>query len=379
MVEPDTDDTDSTDGEKDSSTDGDAPRIRLLMADTENTRLLSRWLSESYTVERPSTDPLSGAFDLAIFDTKTFRRLDPEQLRARREREAPVALPYLLLTRSKEIREDPTVWEHVDDVIATPIEQDVLHGRLESLLRTRRLSLELERKNQRLDRFTSVVSHDLRNPLAVADGWLDLAEQGHDEGFERIADALDRMEQLIDDVLTLTKQGEDVADPTPTDVGKVAQTAWEYVDAPEATLDCEPDLPVVLADQSRLQQLLENLFRNAVDHGPATVTVRVTATADGFAVADDGPGIPPEERAHVFESGYTTDENGTGLGLDIVERIADAHGWDVSVEESRSGGARFVLSGVQRAESGVQQTESESRQAESEVQQPESDIFGGGK
>ena len=102
----------------------------------------------------------------------------------------------------------------------------------------------------------------------------------------------------------------------------------------------------MLADRSRLKQLLENLFRNAVAHNGDDVHVTVGDTADGFYVADDGVGVPPDDRDRIFESGYTTDADGCGLGLPIVRDIADAHGWDVTVAESTAGGARFEFTGV---------------------------------
>jgi signal transduction histidine kinase len=107
------------------------------------------------------------------------------------------------------------------------------------------------------------------------------------------------------------------------------------------------------ADEGRLQQLFENLFRNSVEHGvreesdgTEAVHVEVNATEDGFCVDDDGPGIPPSERRSVFDPGYSTDLNGTGFGLNIVRRIATAHGWNVSIATSPLGGARFEFTGV---------------------------------
>jgi signal transduction histidine kinase len=77
-----------------------------------------------------------------------------------------------------------------------------------------------------------------------------------------------------------------------------------------------------------------------------TVTVGELADCDGFYVADDGPGIPADERETVFESGYSTAADGTGFGLSIVEEIASAHGWAVRVTDSAEGGARFEVAGV---------------------------------
>jgi len=79
------------------------------------------------------------------------------------------------------------------------------------------------------------------------------------------------------------------------------------------------------------------------------VMVTVGVLTDGFYVEDDGPGIPPDRRDRVFDSGYTSAEDGTGLGLNIVERIVEAHGWEIAVTEGHDGGARFEITGVEFA------------------------------
>ncbi|WP_313693050.1 GAF domain-containing protein [Halorarum halobium] len=202
----------------------------------------------------------------------------------------------------------------------------------------------LERQNERLEEFASVVSHDLRNPLSVAEGYLDLArETGDDEHIDTVADALDRMRGLIDDLLTLAREGRVVGDTEAAELAAVADVAWRHVDTDEATLAVEEDC-VVEADPDRLSELLENLFRNAVEHGDPDVAVRVECTEAGFAVEDDGDGIPEADRETVFEPGVTTSQDGTGFGLAIVRRVAEAHGWSVELTESSSGGARFEFS-----------------------------------
>ncbi|MFW5938757.1 MAG: sensor histidine kinase, partial [Halanaeroarchaeum sp.] len=114
-----------------------------------------------------------------------------------------------------------------------------------------------------------------------------------------------------------------------------------------STLDVVVDTErEVLANPGRLKRLLDNLFRNAAEHGGDGVVVG--DISDGFYVADDGPGIPADQRDEVFESGHSTSESGTGFGLAIVQRIAEAHGWDVSLTESETGGARFEFTGVDR-------------------------------
>jgi signal transduction histidine kinase len=212
-----------------------------------------------------------------------------------------------------------------------------------------RREAELTRERNRMEEFASVVSHDLRSPLSVARSRLELAADECDsEHLGDVEGALGRMEELVDDVLALARLGQQVVgdDAEPTDLEPVARRAWESVSARGATLSVE-DLPTVIGDSNRLQRLFENLFRNAIEHAGDGVTVTVGALEDGFFVADDGPGIPDDEREAVFDHGHTTDEDGTGFGLSIVQQIAEAHGGTVTVTESDSGGARFEIRGLE--------------------------------
>jgi PAS domain S-box-containing protein len=209
---------------------------------------------------------------------------------------------------------------------------------------------ELERKNERLEEFTSVVSHDLRNPLNVASARLELASDECDSPhLVDVADAHRRMETLIEDLLTLAREGETVAEFEPVDLGKLLSGCWETLGREGAALAVETGT-TVRADRDRLRQLLENLLTNALEHGGTDVTITVGDLADGFYVEDDGPGIPADERGDVFEAGYSTAREGNGFGLSIVARIAEAHGWSVAVTEGESGGARFEVTGVETVE-----------------------------
>jgi signal transduction histidine kinase/PAS domain-containing protein len=212
-----------------------------------------------------------------------------------------------------------------------------------------RRTARLERQNERLDRFASFVSHDLRNPLSVLRGRIDLAEETGDAAeFAACRRAADRMDAMIDDLLTLARAGE-VEDRSTVALAAAAERAWESVDESAAALRVEADR-TVRADRGLLDRLLENLFRNAVEHGSTAdddpVTVTVGDLPDGFSVADDGPGISPDDRDRVFDAGYTTDRDGTGFGLAIVAEVAAAHGWSVRATESESGGTRIEVTGV---------------------------------
>ncbi|ELZ41966.1 multi-sensor signal transduction histidine kinase [Halorubrum californiense DSM 19288] len=209
---------------------------------------------------------------------------------------------------------------------------------------------ELKRQNERLEEFASIVSHDLRNPLNVAEGHLELSRaERDDEHLDAVARAHERIGALVDDLLELAREGADAADSEPVDIADLVAECWGNVDTAAATFDVDAE-STVRADRSRLAQLLENLIRNSVEHGGDDVTVTVGDVDDGFYVADDGPGIPDDEHDRVFDSGYSTHEDGTGFGLAIVREIAEAHDCAVRLTESETGGARFEITGFERVD-----------------------------
>ncbi len=209
---------------------------------------------------------------------------------------------------------------------------------------------ELRRQNERLDQFASVVSHDLRNPLSVAEGYLDLAREECDsDRLDRVGRAHDRMNALIEDLLTLAREDVRVTETAPVDLAAAVERCWGNVDTAEAMLTSDVSRRI-LADEGRLKQLFENLIRNAIEHGGDGVTVRVGELSEGFYLEDDGSGIPSAERETVFDAGYSTSDDGTGFGLSIVQRVVEAHDWQIRAREGTEGGARFEIVDVEFAE-----------------------------
>ena len=253
---------------------------------------------------------------------------------------------------------------------------------------------QLERQNDRLEEFGSMVSHDLRNPLNVATIQLSLAREEHDSDHLATASgALERMETLIADLRRLTRHGQSIEETERVTLSTAAERAWSTVETRQATLTVDSDRSFE-ADPARLRQLFENLFRNAVEHSSTSpgsqarqdavehsstsprshapedavehsstspgsqarqdavehagsdISITVGVLEDGFYVADDGPGIPESEREQVFAPGFSTAEDGTGIGLAIVREIVEAHGWTVRAVASERGGARFEVTGV---------------------------------
>ncbi|WP_324755825.1 hybrid sensor histidine kinase/response regulator [Haloarcula sp. GH36] len=218
----------------------------------------------------------------------------------------------------------------------------------ESLLRSRTNALAAQ--NRRLDEFASVVAHDLRSPLHKADSLLELWRQTGDESHvDEASDTLSKMETLIDDLLSFARQDTTERKTEPVSVREAAERTWKTLSADAAALSIDGDRQIVAAP-SRLNRILANLFDNSVRHGGEGVTITVGFLEDGFYVADDGPGIPPDERTAVFETGYSSTDDGTGFGLAIVRRAVDAHDWEVTITESDAGGSRFEITGVESGE-----------------------------
>ena len=258
-----------------------------------------------------------------------------------------------------------------NDDIGRVITFDDVTERVERKQQLEAQKASLERQNERLDEFAGVVSHDLRNPLSTIEGWAEVAADAisgeaaelddAETALAHIQRAHDRMDQMVDDLLMLARAGQTVEDTEPVELAAVAREAWEHAAVDGCELDVTvPDDTTVAADRNRLLRIFENLYRNAGDHNEPPVTIQVGLLGDakadadsdgsgertGFYLVDDGDGISAEQREEIFDHGYTTDSDGTGIGLSIVRDIVTAHGWDIEVTTGRGGGARFEISGV---------------------------------
>lgn len=211
---------------------------------------------------------------------------------------------------------------------------------------------EIEDQNERLERLASIVSHDLQSPLSVVEGSIDLARETGDEShLNRAERAAVRIGELAEDILTLARRGDAVGELESVLLSEVARRAWDETDTTGARLVVESD-GLVEADPQRLRQLFANLFDNAATHGGGDgeeVVVHLGTVHDGFYLADNGVGVPDDAGDRVFDPTFTTRADGTGLGLDIVRSIAEAHGWSVDVAESVDGGARFDVTAPVRS------------------------------
>ncbi len=216
------------------------------------------------------------------------------------------------------------------------------------------------------DQFVATVSHELRTPLAAMDGWLHILLDGEPgpltEEQQRFLTTVkrnsDRLMRLVGDLLLIGQMdaGRFTLDVSDVDLAELVGEAVALFEgaAAEKGIDLTADIGarvMVAGDRLRLGQLLSNLVSNAVKFTPEGGQVRVRAgERDGICqveVTDSGIGIPPGERAHLFERFYrastATGTAGSGLGLAISKTIAEAHGGTIRIADSGGSGTRFVV------------------------------------
>lgn len=185
------------------------------------------------------------------------------------------------------------------------------------------------------------LAHDMKNPLNVVAGRLELLDIDDTHG-EAVDRSINRVESLLEEVSAVADATGQSNQTASLDVAAIAERVWADMDTPTATLTTEVDRTVE-GDREALQLVLRRLLENAVTHGGDDVTVTVGDAPAGFYVADDGPGIPADDRDRVFEQGYGTTPHGEGYGLFVARRIARANGWEITLAESNAGGARFEI------------------------------------
>jgi signal transduction histidine kinase len=228
---------------------------------------------------------------------------------------------------------------------------------------------ELEQKNAELERFTYTVSHDLKSPLITIKGFAGLLEDDALKGdplqlkkdINRITVAADTMQELLADVLELSRIGRVVFPPEKTSFGTIAQEAVDLLAGPLAeqgvTVDIAPDLPLVNVDHARIREVMVNLIENAIKFlgTQQKPVIHIGAEMDGttpvFFVQDNGIGIDPRYLERIFNLFERLDitTHGTGIGLTIVRRIIEVHGGKIWAESEGPGKGttfRFTLPGT---------------------------------
>ena len=221
----------------------------------------------------------------------------------------------------------------------------------------------LERSNEELQRFATVASHDLREPLRVVSGFADLLARRHADNLgpdgqrfvEAITGGVARMDEMISDLLAYARAGRIDQPLESVDASEVVTDTLAGLDRAiadaGAQVEVEP-LPMVKGNPAALRQLFQNLIANAikfVDDGPPRVRIWAAEVPEGwrFTIRDNGIGIEPQQAEKIF--GMFTRLHGseqypgTGVGLAVCQRIVDVHGGRIWVEPAPGGGSQFMF------------------------------------
>jgi signal transduction histidine kinase len=213
--------------------------------------------------------------------------------------------------------------------------------------------------------FVADASHELRNPLAIIRTNVDVAladPRADPEDLRHtitvVKRASDRMARLVDDLLALARRQEPILEHEPVDLGAAVAEASDDFVVPAAARNIVLDRAiapgvVVTGDRDALKRAVANLLENAVRLAPEGSRIRLATGSEGdqawIAVADEGPGIAPEDQPHVFDRFWRADkgrsraDGGTGLGLAIVRQIAEGHGGQVRLRSKVGVGSSFVI------------------------------------
>ncbi|HEY9649611.1 MAG TPA: HAMP domain-containing sensor histidine kinase [Coleofasciculaceae cyanobacterium] len=351
-------------------------QILLLLDRQENCRLLVDWLEMHYRVLfANSEEQLTQAFDLCILDGSTLNRLR-QQVQARKATEQPVFLPFLLISSNPDLgMTTQDLGQSVDEILAMPIEKVELHSRVEALLRSRRLSMELFNAKQELlgkekefneakSQFLSMVSHELRNPLTAILMSADLlkhyshvaTEEKKSQYLTRIEGAAQQMTRLLDDLLLLSRAeaGKLEFNPELLDIEKfcyklVADMKSGAGNQYAIAFSTQGSFRCVCMDQDLLQVILTNLLSNAIKYSPQGSTIKFDLigqdSAAIFQIQDEGIGITPEDQQRLYTS-FHRGRNvgkvpGSGLGLAIVKNAVDLHGGQITFKSQVGVGTTF--------------------------------------
>lgn len=284
-------------------------------------------------IEESATEQVLDSGTVGIFDAENC----PEYDELRRSEAVPAAAAAVVIPIPA-LQHSAVLHLYTDGDISHPDATETFTDVVDLLAEGfshRETERKLHRERDRLEQLRSLVSHDLGNPINIAAGRLDLVRmECESEHIEHVESALTELEALTDEGLLFVKAGRELDERSELDLASLARECWEVIDEPDASLSVEP--MTVYAEPERLRMLLNQLFDNAVVHGdePVTVTVGPLPDERGFYVEDDGPGIPDDELAYVFDRGYTTDSERDGNGLALVEETAGALGWEVEIAEA---------------------------------------------
>ncbi len=339
-------------------------RILLLIENKKNSDLLATLLSAQHEVVQGHTlDSLDTLFDLCIIDGYNLHKTG-ESIQRRKEREKPVFLPFILVTSQLE-HETAILRQNIDENILVPIEKRELQIRVETLLRTRSLSLDLKLRNEDLESFIHAMTHDLRAPIRAISGFTEALTEDESKQMtsqsqhylSMIQSATEQMAHLITALLNFSRIGREEIEMLNLDVRFIAESCirslQQEINQRHAEIYIEDNLSLVEANPTLLKIVLTNLLSNALKFVPTTTTpvVTISMTVEQHhcivRIQDNGIGITPENQQRLFTPFVRLhgmeEFPGVGLGLATVRKAMDIMGGSVGVTSLPLEGSTFWL------------------------------------
>ena len=356
--------------------------ILNLVQHRENKRLLDEHLAAPFAAPdleqtdildlcKPSLRLLSDVeswdapLDCILTDAPGLRRYE-HHIVAKKAEERPLFLPVLLVLQDQESGlATGGLWRTVDEILYAPVRRLELSARMAVLIRSRRLSRELNQKNQELKTFLYLLAHDLRAPMRAVTGFSELLEEDYSEGMpsttldllQRIRRSSEEMAALMDEVLRLVRLESLSPVMGPVPIADVMEDVRLRLDAElaqrRATIHAPPDWPTVLGSKPLLVSIFHNILSNALKYtAPGVspeITLRWEALPWGFRlhVIDNGIGIPEDKIPLIFRP-FTRlhgseEYPGMGLGLTAVKRIVDLLHGRIHVRSQVGQGTVFTV------------------------------------
>jgi signal transduction histidine kinase len=341
-------------------------RVLFLLENKKNRDLLAAWLEMRYEVVQSNSEPsLDVPFDLCLIDGPMLDRTWRE-VQARKKLEQPVFLPFVLITARKDVdMVTRHLWKTTDELILTPVEKVELQARVEVLLRTRRLSLELKLRNEDLESFFHAMTHDLRAPLRAITGFTEalsedeaasLSQKGK-HYLETIQAASGQMRELIDALIAFSRLGRNEIQLQKVDLGLVCENCLralqQEIRDKGAHIMLTGEFPGVQANPILLKMALTNLLSNACKFTAPGVQpgvelrTQVRGRVCRIEIQDNGIGIAPEDQTRLFapfaQLHGVEEYPGIGLGLATVRKAVTLMGGRVGLCSSPGQGSTFWI------------------------------------
>jgi signal transduction histidine kinase len=242
--------------------------------------------------------------------------------------------------------EDEHRWFMLDATDFTHDDQTYLFLTHYNITDRKLAELQAYSRADQLETLLEVLTHDLRNPLNLIDGYTELLAEDLDESEEidTIRQAVARITDITEATLEFAKSGS-VSTVEPISVASVAREVWQREAPSTATLRIREDTTIVV-DRSLLEQFFEKLYQNIVEHAGSECTVTIEGLPDGFSVEDDGSRMPAEVRENARTGDFST-QGTNNVGLAIMQAVVQAHDGSLRITDSNAGGVRFEIRGVQ--------------------------------